>query len=237
MAGFLPVFVNIVIGIDRAHYGIGCLVYDAETGGFGINLPLGGHGDVQPRKRGFPRGALIGVLRIKRARQDRQSGPHQHDLQKIFHENYFTGYNREMVSPSTYISASEDDTARLAQQCAADLKPGDILCLYGDLGMGKSVFARALIRHLAGDPALEVPSPTFTLVQTYDTPRAPLWHFDLYRLKDPEEVYELGWEEALGEAICLIEWPERLGPLLPATRIDIHLSLLPDGSRQLQVTR
>lgn len=137
---------------------------------------------------------------------------------------------------STLISDSEEETARHARDFAAMLHPGAVVCLYGDLGLGKSVFARALIRQMAGNPALEVPSPTFTLVQTYETPVAELWHFDLYRLKDPEEIYELGWEEALGHAICLIEWSERLGPLLPPCRIDIHLSLLPDGRRQLQLS-
>lgn len=141
-----------------------------------------------------------------------------------------------MKSISTYTSKDEEETARIARDLAATLTAGDVLCLHGDLGLGKSVFARALIRHMMGNAAQEVPSPTFTLVQIYDTPAAPLWHFDLYRLKDPEEIYELGWEDA-GEAICLIEWPERLGYLLPQKRIDIHLSLLPDGSRQLQVTR
>ncbi len=138
---------------------------------------------------------------------------------------------------STLISNSEEETAQHARDFAGTLRPGDVICLYGDLGLGKSVFARALIRHLAEDADLEVPSPTFTLVQTYDTAAGPLWHFDLYRLKDPEEVYELGWEEALAEAINIIEWPERLGYLLPGNRIDIHLTLRADGSRQLQVTR
>ncbi len=142
-----------------------------------------------------------------------------------------------MESISTLISKSEAETAQHAQDMATHLRPGDVVCLYGDLGLGKSVFARALIRHLSNDAALEVPSPTFTLVQTYDTQAGPLWHFDLYRLKDPDEVYELGWEEALAEAINIVEWPERLGYLLPAKRIDIHLTLMPDGSRQLQVTR
>lgn len=132
-------------------------------------------------------------------------------------------------------SKSEDETVRLAQRFATILKPGDVLCLQGDLGMGKSVFARGLIRALAGNDVLEVPSPTFTLVQTYDTAAGELWHFDLYRLKQPEEVYELGWEDALSGAISIIEWPERLGPLMPPDRIDIHLSPTADGGRLLQV--
>ena len=124
---------------------------------------------------------------------------------------------------------------RHAQALAPLLQKGDVICLHGNLGMGKSVFARALIRTLTGNPDLEVPSPTFTLVQTYDTPRAEIWHFDLYRLKDPEEVYELGWEEALTGPVVIIEWPERLGALLPPDRIDIHLSAADNNSRLLQV--
>lgn len=142
-----------------------------------------------------------------------------------------------MECPSILISNNEEETAQHARAFAATLRMGDVVCLYGDLGLGKSVFARALIRHLVGDATLDVPSPTFTLVQLYDTQTGPLWHFDLYRLKEPDEVYELGWEEALAEAINIIEWPEKLGSLLPARRINIHLSLRPDGSRQLRVSR
>lgn len=134
-----------------------------------------------------------------------------------------------------WISHNEGDTAQLARVLARHLNPGDVICLYGTLGMGKSVFARALIRILADDPALEVPSPTFTLVQTYETGRGILWHFDLYRLRTPEEIYELGWEDALSDAITLVEWPERLEDFLPADRLDIHLSETPGGGRLLQI--
>lgn len=136
---------------------------------------------------------------------------------------------------SPFKSKSESDTVRYAQDFADGLTGGDVICLYGDLGMGKSVFARSLIRTLTGNKTLEVPSPTFTLVQTYETPQAEVWHFDLYRLKAAEEVYELGWEEALGGAISIIEWPERLGALLPPDRIDIHLSVIQGSGRLLQV--
>lgn len=129
-----------------------------------------------------------------------------------------------MLEPKVFHSGSEDETAQIAAAIAADIKAGDILFLHGPLGMGKSVFARALIRTLAGQPDLDVPSPTFTLVQHYDTPLAPLWHFDLYRLEDPDEVYETGWEEALDGGIVVVEWPQRLGYLAPARRRDITLS-------------
>lgn len=116
----------------------------------------------------------------------------------------------------------EDATAALARRVADALRPGALVCLRGDLGAGKTAFARAAIRHLSG-AAVEVPSPTFTLVQVYDTGAGPVWHFDLYRLSGPDEVTELGWDDALAEGIALVEWPDRLGPLLPADRLEITL--------------
>ena len=120
---------------------------------------------------------------------------------------------------------------------APQLRAGDVLFLQGDLGAGKTVFARALIRTLAGDTNLTVPSPTFTLVQTYDTAAGSLWHFDLYRLKDAEEIYEIGWEDALSGAIMIVEWPERLGTgngnsLAPRDRLEIVLSIAPDNNER-----
>jgi tRNA threonylcarbamoyladenosine biosynthesis protein TsaE len=113
-------------------------------------------------------------------------------------------------------------TAGLAAAVGAVLRTGDLLALHGDLGAGKTTFARALIQSL--NPAeTEVPSPTFTLVQQYAVPAGPLYHFDLYRLGAPEEVYELGWEEAR-QGIVLVEWPERLGSLLPSDRLDVTLT-------------
>lgn len=122
----------------------------------------------------------------------------------------------------------ESATAALARRIAGLAAAGDVIALSGELGSGKTTFARAFINalpHPAGaDSGVEpVPSPTFTLVQTYDRDPAPVWHFDLYRLERPEEVYEIGLEEALGGAISLIEWPERLGPLTPPVRLDIRL--------------
>lgn len=121
-------------------------------------------------------------------------------------------------------TSNESQTVAVAQKLAGTLANGDLLCLYGPLGAGKTVFARAVIRALANNPNLEVPSPTFTLLQTYDAPIGPVSHFDLYRLADPEDIYELGWEEALAAGIVIVEWPERLGPLLPARHLDIRLS-------------
>ncbi|MBC6406335.1 MAG: tRNA (adenosine(37)-N6)-threonylcarbamoyltransferase complex ATPase subunit type 1 TsaE [Rhodospirillales bacterium] len=127
-------------------------------------------------------------------------------------------------------------TARLAKALAPILRAGDIVLLTGDLGSGKSCFARALIQGLPGPggedcSGEEVPSPTFTLVQIYERQVAPIWHFDLYRLNYQEEIYELGWEEALGEAILLIEWPERLGSLRPQDALTVALAIAGDGRR------
>lgn len=126
-------------------------------------------------------------------------------------------------SPFIWNCPSEAATNVCAAEIAGRLKTGDIILLGGDLGAGKTSFARALIRTLTGKPDLNVPSPTFTLVQIYDTPIAPVWHFDLYRLKDPEEIYELGWDDALAGGLLLIEWPDKLEYLKPAKTINIDL--------------
>lgn len=135
----------------------------------------------------------------------------------------------------TLILADEAATQALAVRLAPHLRAGDVVTLRGDLGAGKTALARFLIRHLAGDPAEEVPSPTFTLVQTYEHLSPPIWHFDLYRLTDPGEVVELGWEEAR-DACALVEWPERLGPLLPRDRLDIQLLLDGPTARRAVIT-
>jgi tRNA threonylcarbamoyl adenosine modification protein YjeE len=120
--------------------------------------------------------------------------------------------------------ADEAGTLRLADDIAAIARPGDVIALHGDLGMGKSALARAVVRRLAGNPDLEVPSPTFTLLQSYETARFPLHHFDLYRLADPDELIEIGFSDAIGEGLSLIEWPERAGDELPGERLDIVIS-------------
>lgn len=112
----------------------------------------------------------------------------------------------------------EDATARLAQRIAPHLTTGDVLLLEGPIGAGKSAFARAVIRARLGRQE-EVPSPTFTLVQTYEDQAGDIWHCDLYRLTHPDEAFELGLEEAFETAICLIEWPDRLGSDLPANAL------------------
>ena len=124
----------------------------------------------------------------------------------------------------------ESATMALGDDIAAILRPGDVLALRGDLGMGKSTLARAIVRALAGDRELEVPSPTFTLVQAYDT-RVPVQHFDLYRLASPEDLHELGFGDAASEGVVLIEWPERAGDALPSDAILLELTEQGAGRR------
>ncbi len=123
----------------------------------------------------------------------------------------------------------EADTARLGAAIARELRRREAVCLSGPLGAGKSTLARALIQALAG-AGTEAPSPTFTLVQTYDAPGFPIAHFDLYRLARPEEALELGLDEALDHGAAVIEWAEKLGHHLPADRLDVELHI--DGERR-----
>ncbi|UWR26361.1 tRNA (adenosine(37)-N6)-threonylcarbamoyltransferase complex ATPase subunit type 1 TsaE [Sulfitobacter sp. S223] len=119
---------------------------------------------------------------------------------------------------------SPDETAALAQRLGAKLTAGDTLLLSGDVGAGKTHFARALIQSLLSQPE-DVPSPTFTLVQTYEAASGTeIWHADLYRLGDPSECEELGLTDAMDDAICLIEWPDRLADLRPQDALDIALT-------------
>ncbi len=125
----------------------------------------------------------------------------------------------------------ETATERLGAALARRLRPRDVVALQGGLGVGKTTLVRAILRAASGDATLIVPSPTFTLVEVYDTPRGVFWHFDLYRLEAPEQVFELGWEEARTDGIALIEWAERLGALLPEERLTVTLAIEGDGRR------
>ena len=127
----------------------------------------------------------------------------------------------------TVALADEQATRALMVDVAAVVEPGDLITLSGDLGAGKTTFARALIRHLAGDAAVEVPSPSFTLMQAYELPRFTLVHADLYRLSGPGELAELGFEDVPVGAVTLLEWPDRAAGALPADRLDIALTLSP----------
>jgi len=122
-------------------------------------------------------------------------------------------------------------TRTLARRLAGCLRRGDLVALEGDLGTGKTAFARALIRSRAGSD-IEVPSPSFTLVQRYELPGLTVTHADLYRLGAPEEVAELDLEEALEEGAVLVEWPERAGPMLPADRLRLRFSFAPGGGEE-----
>lgn len=125
--------------------------------------------------------------------------------------------------------ASDRDTTALGADLAPRLRRGDVVALHGDLGAGKTTLVRGLIQALLGRDE-EVPSPTYTLVQMYEGPDCPVWHFDLYRLERAEDVFELGWDET-GDGISLIEWPERAGGHLPAHRLDVYLEISGDGRR------
>lgn len=131
---------------------------------------------------------------------------------------------------------SENETADFARQYAQTLTSGDILFLEGTLGAGKSVFARALIRELTNTPDLNVPSPTFTLLQTYPSPKGEIYHYDLYRLKSKEEIYDLEWDEALQDGIILIEWAEKLENIsIHKPTKTISFTIESDNSRKITV--
>ncbi|MES2728958.1 MAG: tRNA (adenosine(37)-N6)-threonylcarbamoyltransferase complex ATPase subunit type 1 TsaE [Pseudomonadota bacterium] len=126
----------------------------------------------------------------------------------------------------------------LAPALLARIGQSHLLLLQGDLGAGKTTLARALIRSLCNAPTLDVPSPTYTLLQTYDSALGPIWHFDLYRLHHPDEVIELGWEDVNTTFLTLVEWPERLGDLQPHNAITLTLNMVgtSDTARSITVT-
>jgi tRNA threonylcarbamoyladenosine biosynthesis protein TsaE len=134
---------------------------------------------------------------------------------------------------------SEEQTRAMAEALAPGLSAGDVILLDGPVGAGKSVFARAVIssRLEALGRHEDIPSPTFTLVQVYDLDGVEAWHCDLYRLTDPAEVIELGLDEAFEEAICLVEWPERLGPERPAHAVTLHLEPDAQGAARIATWR
>jgi tRNA threonylcarbamoyl adenosine modification protein YjeE len=127
----------------------------------------------------------------------------------------------------TVTLVNEQATQRFMTDIASALEPGDLVTLAGDLGAGKTTFARALIRYLAGDDTIEVPSPTFTLMQSYELPRFALVHADLYRLAGAAELAELGFDDLPEGAVVLMEWPDRAAGLLPPDRLDITFTLAP----------
>ena len=126
-------------------------------------------------------------------------------------------------------------TERLGARLAGLAQPGDAILLQGPLGAGKTALARAFLRTASHRPDLDVPSPSFTLVQTYDTQRGPVHHFDLWRLDGPQGLTELGWDEARQD-IVLVEWPDRLGPLRPPDALTVALDYAGDDARLAVLT-
>ena len=133
-----------------------------------------------------------------------------------------------------WIVATENETASVAAQIAPLLKQGDIVALKGTLGVGKTTFVRHLVKYLTKSD-IDVPSPTFTLLQTYETPNFLIYHFDFYRLKTPEEAYEIGIEDAFSDGVSLIEWPDKIGSLLPKKHKEILFEILPNNIRHISL--
>lgn len=132
------------------------------------------------------------------------------------------------ADPLTLDLPDEAATVALGQRLARAASPGDVILLEGQIGAGKSCLARAFIQARLGR-AEEVPSPSYTLVQVYDSGAGPIWHADLYRLTHPDEVWELGLDDAFGTAICLVEWPDRLGGHVPPDALWVRLDPMGEG--------
>lgn len=140
-----------------------------------------------------------------------------------------------MKSPVSITLASPEKTTELATRLAGRLVPGDVILLDGPIGSGKTHFARSLIQSVL--PVFEdVPSPTFTLVQVYDALPGEIWHSDLYRLTSVDEIEELGLSDAFDTAICLVEWPDKLGPLQPDSALSIRFCTDPDNDTGRHLT-
>lgn len=139
------------------------------------------------------------------------------------------------MAQTSLVLKNLEDLQRLAAIVADKTAQVDVVLLKGTLGVGKSAFARCFLTHL-DDTITEIPSPTFTLVQTYNTPTREVWHFDLYRLEDPEEVYEIGIEEAFVSGVSLIEWPERFYYQHLRDYLLINIDFMPSEAGARQVT-
>ncbi len=137
------------------------------------------------------------------------------------------------------LTYAPEETFALAKALGEQCRPGEVYCLNGDLGAGKTLFAQGFGAGLGiTDP---INSPTFTIVQIYDEGRMPLYHFDVYRIADPEEMYEVGFDEYIeGQGVCLIEWSDLIEDILPPHRIDIRIERVPGGGdeeRRLRICR
>jgi len=138
------------------------------------------------------------------------------------------------IKNTEYILHNEEDSTHLAIQIANNIKPGDVLTFSGDLGAGKTFFCRQIIKQLCGSKT-NVTSPTFNLLQIYDWNDCSIYHYDLYRLQDISEIYELGIEEAFTSNVCLIEWPELIDNILPNDTIVINIEIVDDNKRRVFV--
>ena len=127
-----------------------------------------------------------------------------------------------------FVIHSEKEMNQVAKKIAPLLNKGDVVALYGTLGVGKTTLVRAIVRTFLGQRT-DVPSPTFTLLQTYETKKYPIYHFDFYRLKSPNEAYEIGIEDAFASGVSFVEWPEKIGNLLPKKHIAVRIDMIPDG--------
>ena len=132
----------------------------------------------------------------------------------------------------TFVSNGPLETEELASALKENLQNGDIILLKGEIGAGKSLFARSLIQ-TAMDQVEEVPSPTFTIVQTYETKLGSIWHADLYRLTDQSEIFELGLIDAFVNEIVIVEWPDRLGHLEPQDALTVEIVILENDKREV----
>jgi len=138
---------------------------------------------------------------------------------------------------ATHHTNSESETHILAQSLSSILEHNDIIMLNGPMGAGKSVLARGIIQSISNTPNEDIPSPTFTLVQQYETSKGLLWHYDLYRLENAEEIYETGWEDIINQDIIIIEWAEKLEHLMPNQYIDITIEPLQNNDRKITIKR
>lgn len=153
------------------------------------------------------------------------------DATHLLYPTPAVGHIESMPVPLTVLLPDLAATEALASQLASVARPGDCILLHGPLGAGKTALARAFLRTAAGNPTMEVPSPSFTLVQIYDTRIGPVFHYDLWRLDGPGSMSELGWDDAQ-DGITLVEWPDRLGPLRPSAPLTITLRLGDGESRE-----
>lgn len=132
-----------------------------------------------------------------------------------------------------YISNSVEDTNKIAEEFARTIEPGQIVLLVGDLGAGKTAFVKGVVKALHGDPD-QVTSPTFTIVNEYSLDNFPIYHFDLYRLENPNELYNIGFEEYFyGSGVCFIEWPERASDFFDDNTIVVNIKKLGDNKREI----